>query len=233
MKQFWNFSDTGGECVLRLESEIASESWYGDEVTPQLFRDELNQYAGRDVTVWINSPGGDVVAASVIYTALKEHSGRVTVKIDGIAASAASVVAMAGDMVYMSPTAMLMIHDPATFAYGNAADLSQCIDVLNEFKESIINAYALKSGLSRSKIGQLMAEETWINAKKAVELGFADKVLYTGKEPEGAENAVGSFLFSKQRAFVNLAAKLPQPEPQEDTARMEEITRLQQEFEIL
>ena len=131
------------------------------------------------MTVWINSPGGNVFAAAEIYTMLCEHKGRITVKIDAIAASAASVIAMAGDRVLMSPVAMLMIHDPMTIAMGNAKDMEKAISTLNEVKASIINAYQKKTGLSRNRISKLMEDETWMNAKKAVELGFADEVLFT------------------------------------------------------
>ena len=184
MKKFWNWihDDSGGR-VLRLEGPIDEESFWGDEITPADFRAELEAEEG-DVTVWINSPGGNVFAAAEIYTMLKEYAGAVTVRIASIAASAASVVAMAGNRVEMSPTALLMIHDPSTIAMGNAKDMEKAIETLNEVKESIINAYAAKSGLRRSKIAELMSNETWMNAKKAVELGFADVVLYEGKEPE-------------------------------------------------
>ena len=214
MKKFWIFNTAeDGECTLRLEGEIASESWWGDEVTPKMFMAELAAFAGRDITVWINSIGGDVVAASQIYTALKEHSGTVTVKVDGLAASAASVIAMAGDFVFMSPTSLLMIHDPLTIAWGNAEDFKQCIEVLNECKESIINAYVLKTGLSRAKIARLMSDETWMNAKKAVELGFADKVLYgdTGEPEDGT--LTDSFLYGRRVVFNSLLAKFPKETP--------------------
>lgn len=112
MKKFWNWiKDSDETRTLRLEGPIDEESFWGDEITPQMFRDELNAGEG-DVTVWINSPGGNVFAAAEIYTMLKDYKGSITVKIDAIAASAASVVAMAGDVVQMSPVAMLMIHDP-------------------------------------------------------------------------------------------------------------------------
>lgn len=184
MKKFWNWirDDSGGR-VLRLEGPIDEDSFWGDEITPADFRAELEAEEG-DVTVWINSPGGNVFAAAEIYTMLKEYAGAVTVRIASIAASAASVVAMAGNRVEMSPTALLMIHDPSTIAMGNAKDMEKAIETLNEVKESIINAYAAKSGLRRNKIAELMSNETWMNAKKAVELGFADVVLYEGKEPE-------------------------------------------------
>lgn len=184
MKKFWNWiKDSDETRTLRLEGPIDEESFWGDEITPQMFRDELNAGEG-DVTVWINSPGGNVFAAAEIYTMLKDYKGSITVKIDAIAASAASVVAMAGDTVQMSPVAMLIIHDPSTVAMGNTKDMEKAIEVLNEVKESIINAYASKSGLSHARIANLMSNETWMNAKKAVELGFADEILFSKKEDE-------------------------------------------------
>lgn len=184
MKKFWNWiKDSDETRTLRLEGPIDEGSFWGDEITPQMFRDELNAGEG-DVTVWINSPGGNVFAAAEIYTMLKDYKGSITVKIDAIAASAASVVAMAGDTVQMSPVAMLMIHDPSTVAMGNTKDMEKAIEVLNEVKESIINAYASKSGLSHARIANLMSNETWMNAKKAVELGFADEILFSKKEDE-------------------------------------------------
>ncbi len=187
MKKFWNWihDDSGGR-VLRLEGPIDSESFWGDEITPQMFRDELYAEEG-DITLWINSPGGNVFAAAEIYTMIRDYPGSVTARIASIAASAASVVAMAGDLVQMSPTALLMIHDPSTIAMGNAKDMEKAIMTLNEVKESIINAYAAKTGLSRNRISKLMSDETWLNAKKAIELGFADEILFADKpkpEPE-------------------------------------------------
>ena len=184
MQKFWNWihDDSGGR-VLRLEGPIDSESFWGNEITPQDFRDELYAEDGN-VTIWLNSPGGNVFAAAEIYTMIRDYPHNVTVKIASIAASAASVIAMAGDTVQMSPTALLMVHDPSTIAMGNAKDMEKVISTLNEVKESIINAYAAKTGLSRSKISKLMSDETWINARKAVELGFADEILFDEKPKE-------------------------------------------------
>ena len=170
MPKFWDYihDDSGGR-VLRLEGPIDSESFWGDEITPQDFRDELYAEDG-DLTIWINSPGGNVFAAAEIYTMIRDYPHNVTVRIASIAASAASVIAMAGNTVQMSPTALLMIHDPSTIAFGNTKDMEKAIATLTEVKESIINAYAAKTGLSRSRISKLMSDETWINAKKAVEL---------------------------------------------------------------
>ena len=184
-RKFWNWVKNEGELsverTLFLNGEISEETWYGDEVTPQLFKDELNADSG-DITVWINSPGGDVFAAAQIYNMLRDYKGHVTVKIDGLAASAASVIAVAGDTVLVSPVAMMMIHNPATLVMGNTKDMEAAIAMLNEVKESILNAYVDKTGLSRNKLSKMMDDETWFNAKKAVELGFADKVLFAAEE---------------------------------------------------
>ena len=182
MKKFWNWKiiqnnkDEPNEAVLYLNGTIAEESWFDDDVTPKIFKGELENHQG-DITVWINSPGGDCIAAAQIYNLLIEHKGNVTVKIDGIAASAASVIAMAGTTVKMSPVAMLMIHNPMTIAYGNTSEMEKAIEMLQEVKESIINAYELKTGLSRNKLSKLMDNETWMDARKAVELGFADEMM--------------------------------------------------------
>ena len=162
--------------TLFLNGTIAEESWFDDDITPQLFRDELFSGDG-DVVVWINSPGGDCVAAAQIYNMLMDYHGNVTVKIDGIAASAASVIAMAGTTVLMSPVSMMMIHNPMTLAMGDKTDMQKAIEMLDSVKESIINAYEIKTGLSRAKISHLMDDETWMDAGKAVELGFADDIL--------------------------------------------------------
>lgn len=142
------------------------------------------------MTVWLNSPGGDCVAAAQIYNMLKEYPGNITIKIDGIAASAASLIAMAGDEVLMSPVSMMMIHNPMTAAIGNADEMQKAAAMLDEVKDSIINAYELKTGLTRAKLSHLMDDETWMNAAKAVELGFADDILYrdSDKEDEKTED---------------------------------------------
>lgn len=241
MNKFWNWirDDTTGGRVLRLEGPIDEDLFWGDEITPQAFRDELNAEDG-DVMVWINSPGGNVFAAAEIYTMLKDYAGTVTVRIASIAASAASVVAMAGERVEMSPTALLMIHDPSTIAMGNTKDMERAITTLNEVKESIINAYAAKTGLRHNRIAELMSNETWMNAKKAVDLGFADEVLFEDKkapkkespEEDGREDPgedtedkvpvklyLKPLLFSSRKtelAVLNrIKEALPEPEPPE------------------
>lgn len=208
MNKFWNWTVTNNdektERILTLSGVIAEESWFDDEVTPKIFRDELMSGEG-DITVWINSPGGDCIAAAQIYNMLLEYKGNVTIKIDGIAASAASVVAMAGNKVIMSPVSMLMIHNPMTMAAGDTTEMKKAISMLTEVKESIINAYELKTGISRDKIAKLMDAETWMDANKAVELGFADEILSRESSVKQSammysENVVSRKLWNKMSA---------------------------------
>ena len=210
MKKFWNWihNEAGGR-VLRLDGPIDDESFWGDEVTPKAFREELN--AGtEDITVWINSPGGDVFAAAQIYNMLMEYAGNVTVRIDGIAASVASVIAMAGTTVEISPVGMMMIHNPSTVAVGDAKEMQAAIEMLAETKESILNAYELKTGLDRAVLSDYMDGECWMNAKKAVELGFADKILFEddAKEMEQAAGGVEAMLFSRRAVTSSLVDRL-------------------------
>ena len=208
-RKFWNWLRNEGEKrILLLDGEISDETWWGDEVTPQMFRSELNAAEG-DIDLWINSPGGDCYAAAQIYNMLMEYKGNVAVKIDGIAASAASVVAMAGSTVEMSPLGMLMIHNPMTISIGDTHEMERTITFLAEIKESIINAYELKTGLSRAKISRLMDAETWMNAKKAVELGFADSVLYADVQRPVTEVADG-LIFSRAAVTNSLLSKFGQ-----------------------
>lgn len=217
MKKFWNWvrDETTQERILRLEGAIAEESWFGDDVTPAAFKSEL-QAGDGPITVWINSPGGDCVAAAQIYNMLMDYPADVTVVIDGIAASAASVIAMAGTTVKMSPVSLMMIHNPLTVAMGDSEEMRKAIQLLDEVKESIINAYEIKTSMSRTKLAHLMDAETWMNAKKALELGFCDEIMYQ-PEVEQPDSPEDSFVFSR-RAVTNclmdkVKAKLPKPEP--------------------
>ena len=161
-----------------------------------------------DITVWINSPGGDCVAAAQIYNMLMDYKGNVTVKIDGIAASAASVIAMAGTRVLMSPVSMLMIHNPMTVAMGDTAEMQKAIEMLGSVKDSIINAYELKTGLSRARLSHLMDAETWMDAGKAVELGFADEIMTRDDISENMEPPAVSMLYSKANVVNSLMDKI-------------------------
>jgi ATP-dependent Clp protease protease subunit len=226
-RKFWNWirNETDSERTLVLNGEISDETWYGDEVTPALFQKELNAGTGN-ITVWINSPGGDVFAAAQIYNMLMEYKGDVTVKVDALAASAASVIAMAGTEVLMSPVAMMMIHNPMTIAIGDSKEMQKAGEMLDEVKESIMNAYEIKTGMSRARISHLMDAESWFNAKKAVELGFADGILHGGEgtedsakgtEPEGV-------MFSRMAVTNSLLSKLV-PKQEEKKIPVEQLEK--------
>ncbi len=218
-KKFWNWArdaDESGERVLYFDGEISDETWWGDEITPAMFKSELFSDKG-DITIWLNSPGGDCIAASQIYAMLMDYPHNVTVKIDGIAASAASVIAMAGTKVLMAPTALMMVHNPLTIAIGDTDEMQKAISMLDEVKESIINAYQVKTNQSRAKISHWMDVETWMNANKAIELGFADGVLEDSKRHQ----ATPTYAFSRRAVTNSLLDKVktkeqpkPEPEPQ-------------------
>lgn len=196
------------ERILFLNGTIAEESWFDDEVTPTLFKEELNSGDG-DITVWINSPGGDCVAAAQIYNMLMDYKGNVTIKIDGIAASAASVIAMAGNKVLVSPVSMMMIHNPATIAAGDTAEMQKAIAMLDEVKESIINAYEIKTGLSRAKLSHLMDAETWMDANSAIEMGFADEIMQRNTQEDDELDVPNvSMMFSRASVTNSLIDKV-------------------------
>ena len=213
-RKFWNWikNDVGGEeeRTLVLNGEISDETWYEDEVTPALFAKELNAGNGN-ITVWINSLDGDVYAAAQIYNMFMEYKGDVTEKVDALTASAASVIAMAGTTVLMSPVAMMMIHNPITVAIGDSKEMQKAGEMLNEVKEGIMNAYEIKTGMDRKKISHLMDAESWFNAKKAVELGFADGILHEGESTE--EDAEG-LMFSRTAVTNSLLTKLIPKKPE-------------------
>jgi len=216
MKKFWNWARDENTDVrtLYLDGVIAEESWFDDDVTPKAFKSELTAVDG-DIVIWLNSPGGDCIAASQIYTMLMDYKGTVTVKIDGIAASAASVIAMAGTTVLMAPTALMMVHNPLTVAIGDSEEMKKAIAMLSEVKESIINAYEIKTGQSRAKLAHLMDAETWLNAKKAIELGFADGIIEDEKKREQVDDF--TYAFSRRAVTNSLLNKVKPKLPKENT----------------
>lgn len=206
--KFWSFKNISAtetepeSAELRIEGDIVADddAWMYEfmgigHTAKNAFKDELAKYNDMPITVWIDSYGGDVFAAAGIYNALMEHKGEVTVKIDGKAMSAASVIAMAGSTIQMSPVAIMMIHDPLTEVYGYSSDLRKTADVLDTIKESIVNAYQLKTGKSRSKISQMMDDESYMDAKTAIKNGFADSMLYDKKQSETED--VMNFAFNR------------------------------------
>ena len=204
MRKFWNWArdaDTG-ERVLTMRGPISDETWFGDEVTPGEFRAELESGSGP-VTAIIDSPGGDVFAAAQIYNMLRDYKDDVTVRIDSLAASAASVIAMSGKTVEISPTGYAMIHNPSMMVRGDSVEMQRAKDMLDEVKEGIINAYEMKTGLPRDEISRMMDAETWLSARKAVEMGFADKIMFEDE----SKNAV-SLSFSRSSITNSLLSKI-------------------------
>ncbi|MHB1154866.1 MAG: head maturation protease, ClpP-related [Eubacteriales bacterium] len=213
--------------VLSLEGFIAEESWYADDITPAIFKRELHNHASEapdDIIVRITSGGGDCFAAALIYDMLKEYGGKVTVEVHSLAASAASVIAVAGDKLLMSPLAILMIHNPTTVAIGEVNDFKAAINLLTEVKESIINAYTDKTKLPRSKVAKMMDDETWMSANKAMELGFVDGILYNNNELLTDEPADG-FLYNKRKVNNCLVNKLIKHEKPVDGISAEQLEK--------
>lgn len=206
-QKFWKWKnqseeEPSAERVLEFYGTIAEESWYDDDITPAMFKEELFAGSGP-ITIWVSSPGGDCIAASQIYSMLMDYKGDITVKIDGIAASAASVIAMAGTKVLMAPTAVMMVHNPATMAFGDHVEMEKAIEMLSEVKESIINAYEIKTGLPRKQLAKMMDNTTWMNANKAVEFGFADDILTDEKRNPDTNEGYEFEASAVERTLIN------------------------------
>ena len=222
---------------INVKGPIVSNSdawiyeWFGIEATsPQKVNDALEKANGEDIEVEINSGGGSVFAGSEIYTALKSYKGNVIVKIVGLAASAASVIAMAGNKVMMSPTAQIMIHNVSSRAEGDYRDMEHTAEVLRNANNTIANAYRIKTGKTQEELLALMDKETWMTADKAKELGFVDEIMFendsqlvastdysgmlppevinkirnTIKSPNVDENNDSDFLLQKSKAKLKL-----------------------------
>lgn len=194
--------------------------WLGyDCVSPSKVEDALDD-SDDDVEVDIASGGGSVFAASEIYTMLKNYAGKVTVNIQGLAASAASVIAMAGDVVNMSPTSQMMIHKASTISQGNADDLAHDSKMMDVADQSIVNAYEAKTGMGRNDILQLMSNETWMTAQDAVDKGFADNVSVGSQQPQ-LVNAVGVPVLSNDaiNKIKNTLAKVRSAKPEKQAEK--------------
>ena len=191
-KKFWTFRAQENTDVgeLLLYGDICTyESWWGDDVTPKQFKEDLDALGEvNEIHVFINSNGGDVFAGQAIHSMLKRHKAKVTVYVDGLAASIASVIAMAGDTVIMPRNAMMMIHNPWTIGIGDASDFRKLADDLDKARESIIVTYENKSGMERDKVIELLDAETWMTAEEAVAYGLADQIE-SDKEMAASLNA--------------------------------------------
>lgn len=214
---FWtwrNAAEEDDEPELELYGYISEYSWFEDDITPQMFKQDLEEHGqGGPITLRINSYGGDVIAASVISTLLREYPGRVRVQIDGIAASAATVVAVAGDQVDIQDTAYFMIHDPLAvffFAALNISELERLAASLQAVKEGIINTYETRTGLGRDRLSELMTEETWMDAQRAQDLGFVDQIL---RQEHPLPVDLGEQAAVVNALFVNVPEQLLAPPP--------------------
>jgi ATP-dependent Clp protease protease subunit len=239
---FWrlrNATETGGEPELELYGYISEYSWFEDDVTPKKFKDDLYKLGnGGPITVRLNSGGGDIFAASVIRSIMTDYPGAITVKIDGIAASAAVIVAMAGKKVRIMDTAYMMIHDPAVvvmFASLDIETLGSWYNSLVAVKKGIVETYATKTGLKPEKLAKMMADETWMSASDAVEYGFANEIIEGGQAAPTASNMA---IVNVLRNYRNVPAALqvpqsgPKNEPPVQPLSPEAI-RLQAEVKIL
>ena len=194
-KKFWAFKasaqapneESSAPAELILYGDISQTSWWSDEITPKLFDSDLAALGDVDeICVRINSGGGDVFAANAIYTRLKDHKARITVKIDGWAASAATIIAMAGDVIQIPANGVFMIHNPqmGVSGYYGAEDFVKLSEELAVIKQSIINGYCLKTGKDEAEISALMNKETWFDGKQAVENGFCDEIMFKDVQTE-------------------------------------------------
>ncbi len=226
--KFWTFIKDAAqpeEAELFLWGPISNESWWGDEVTPKQFADDLKALGDvKNITVRINSPGGDVFAAIAISGVLRDHVASVIAQVDGLCASAATIVMCNADLVTVSASSLIMIHDPWSAALGTAEDMDKMAEVLRKCKDSIIEAYKVKTGLGYEELSEMMKFETWMSGREAVDKKFADELI--GEEPIGATtNAVA---YHPGVVFASLRAKM-NPEPEEQS----EIDRLRVELELL
>ena len=211
--KFWNFANKGDEVgELLLYGDISSSTWWGDEVTPKDFKKDLDALGDvKNLNIYINSGGGDVFAGQAIHSMLKRHNATKTVYVDGLAASIASVIAMAGDKVIMPKNAMMMIHNAWTMAVGNAGDFRKLADDMDKIDETIVATYQTKTGKEAEQIAEWMGAETWMTAQEAVERGFADEI----EEDKQIAASVGSgfFMLGDQRFEVTRYSNPPEIEP--------------------
>lgn len=226
-KKFWEFKNAvDGVGELLLYGDIANYSWYGDEVTPKQFKKDLDALGDiSQLNVFINSPGGDAFAGQAIYTMLKRHKASVWTYIDGLAASAASVVAMSGDKIIMPLGSMMMIHNAWTIALGNADELRKVADDLEKISNTVLLSAYSRSGQTEEKIKELLAAETWLTAQEALELGFADEIEESQQiaaSINGTTLTIGNQTADTSR-YKNLPRKLSKDPPGDDIRREKEL----------
>jgi ATP-dependent Clp protease protease subunit len=205
---FWKVVDEeaseSGQAEIQFYGPISEFSWWGDEVTPGLFKAELDRLGGKPVTVRIHSAGGDVFAASAIRAMMMDYPGVVTTRIDGLCASAATYVAMAGDTVKMQDSAFFMVHDPWSIVMGSADELKTAARVLETVKKGIVETYQGKTGLEASVLDRWMSKETWFTAQEAKAAGFVDEVISQASGSKGLKPLVGAENMGVANAVLDL-----------------------------
>ena len=203
MKKWFQIQNKAGEPARIDIYDQIGKKWHedGPVVAAKEFITELNNLDASDIDLHINSPGGDVFEGLAIYNALKFHKAKITVYIDGLAASISSVVAMAGNRILMPENAMLMIHLPSAMVWGTSNDMKKMANALNKIKSSLVTAYRSKSGQDDEKISDLMTEESWFTAQEAIDLGFADEIL----EPVSIQNSLNDL---KKFGYRNVPSNL-------------------------
>lgn len=232
---FWRIVNSVKEedpVELYFDGPISEYSWWGDEVTPQTFKDELYaKGAGKPVTMYVNSPGGEIIAASMIRTILQEYPGKITADITGLAASAATIVVTGADLIRMRESALFMIHDPSGFAMGTIDEIKSFLGVLQTVKDSIVDAYETKTNMDREKLAKMMTAETWMTAREAKENGFIDEIV-TGsikkanysQVPVGFANCLSNYVNVPEALKALLSTpvqkNVPQNEPSEEERRL-------------
>ena len=236
---FWTIRDQAqsesGEVEVELFGPISEYSWWGDEITPKLFKDELYQKGAEGpVTVLVNSPGGEVIAASIIRTILQEYPGKVTADIIGLAASAATVLVTGADHIRMRESALFMIHDPSGLAMGTIDEIKEFLDLLKVVKNTIVDTYETKTKMDRDKLAKLMTDETWMTAREAMDYGFIDEVVTSSVKKStttamsaGFTNCLNSYMHVPEALKLILSAPVEnhsatpaQQEPSEEERRL-------------
>lgn len=246
-ERFWKLRNAeeleSGSPEIEFYGYISEYSWFEDDITPAIFKNDLNTIGkGGPVTLRINSGGGDVFAASVIRSIIMEYPGKVTARIDGLCASAATFVATAADLVKMQDTAFFMIHDPSTVAWGTVESFKQIIDFLKTIKDGIVEGYQSKTKMEPEKLAQLMTKETWMTAQEAKDFGFVDEVITSPSKAMKSMAILNAITPELMNRYLHIPDEIknavihPEPTPQpaeEPVINQTAAEKLRAEIQIL
>ncbi len=215
-ERFWRLLNAeesdSGEPEIEFYGYISEYSWFEDDISPKIFKDDLNKL-GKDgpVTIRINSGGGDIFAASTIRSMIMDYPGRVTTRIDGLCASAATYVATAGDVVKMQDSAFFMIHDPSTIVWGTIEEIKSALDLLKKLKDGIIESYQSKTQLKHEDLAKMMSAETWMTAQEAKDYGFIDEIITSSIKKSKAK--INAAFMNALRNYRNIPEDLKEMLP--------------------